>query len=111
MFNRYLSYCILLAGILLCSVTNAQTIHPYGLEQMISVADDDLIGTTRFIGLAGAMTAVGGDPSAVLRNPAGLGIYRHSQFSVSAAGTFRRFVPSTGKDNGVWYDRWHLSQI
>lgn len=111
MFNRYFSYCILLAGILLCSVTNAQTIHPYGLEQMISVADDDLIGTTRFIGLAGAMTAVGGDPSAVLRNPAGLGIYRHSQFSVSAAGTFRRFVPSTGADNGVWYDRWHLSQI
>jgi len=111
MSNRYLAYCILLIGILFCPVANAQTIHPYGLEQMMSVADEDLTGTTRFVGLAGAMTAVGGDPSAVIQNPAGLGVYRHSQFSVSAAGTFRRFVPSTGADNGVWYDRWHLSQI
>lgn len=91
-------------------VMRAQTIHPYGLEQVMSVADDDLTGTTRYIGLAGAMTAVGGDPSAVKINPAGLGIYRHSQFSISANGTFRRFVQPESNSDNPWYSRWHLSQ-
>lgn len=39
-------------------------------------AERDNIGTARYIGMAGAMTAVGADPSAVLDNPAGLGLYR-----------------------------------
>ena len=106
-----LRYCLLLAAwLLIISAMQAQTIHPIGLEQVMSVADDDLTGTTRFIALAGAMTAVGGDPSAVKHNPAGLGIYRHSQFSVSANGTFRRFVQPDSKSDNPWYSRWHLSQ-
>lgn len=40
------------------------------------LAERDNIGTARYIGMAGAMTAVGADPSAVLDNPAGLGLYR-----------------------------------
>ena len=37
----------------------------------------DILGTARFVGMAGAMTSVGGDPSAVImNNPAGLGVYR-----------------------------------
>ncbi len=51
---------------------------------MMSVAQDhqvlgetDIIGTARYVGMAGAMTAIGGDPSSVvLNNPAGLGVYR-----------------------------------
>lgn len=40
------------------------------------LAERDNIGTARYVGMAGAMTAVGADPSAVMDNPAGLGLYR-----------------------------------
>lgn len=50
------------------------------------LADEEIEGTARYVGLAGAMTAVGGDPSAIKDNPAGLGIYRHSQASVTMVG-------------------------
>ena len=36
----------------------------------------DQIGTARYTAMAGAMAAVGADPSAVLDNPAGLALYR-----------------------------------
>ena len=47
------------------------------------LAQRDLMGTARYVGLAGAMTAVGGDPSAVKDNPAGLGVYRRWDVSLS----------------------------
>lgn len=43
----------------------------------------DIDGTARYVGMAGAMTAIGGDPSAVLDNPAGLGVYRHWEVMMS----------------------------
>ncbi len=45
----------------------------------------DLIGTARYVSLAGAMTAVGGDPSAVKDNPAALGVYRRLEVSLTVA--------------------------
>ncbi len=51
--------------------------------QRLSARDID--GTARYVGMAGAMTALGGDPSAVLDNPAGLGIYRHSEVMMTLA--------------------------
>ena len=48
-----------------------------------SLSARDIDGTARYVGLAGAMTAIGGDPSAVMDNPAGLGIYRHSEVMVT----------------------------
>ncbi len=47
------------------------------------LAQRDLVGTARYVGLAGAMTAVGGDPSAVNVNPAGLGVYRRWDVNLS----------------------------
>ena len=46
-------------------------------------AERQIIGTARYVGMGGAMTAVGGDPSAVLDNPAGLGLYRRSELMLS----------------------------
>ena len=51
------------------------------------------------------MTAVGGDPTAVKQNPAGLGIYRHSQFSISGDGSFRRFSQDGLGLPDPWYSR------
>lgn len=41
------------------------------------------MGTARYVGMGGAMTAIGGDPSAVLDNPAGLGLYRHHELMLT----------------------------
>lgn len=111
MTKRSIIYCLAMVVLLLMSAAQAQTTHPYGLEQMMIAADDDLFGTPRFVGLSGAMTAVGGDPSAVKINPAGLGIYRHSQFSLSADGSFCRYWQPGALDRGPLYSRWHLSQV
>lgn len=43
----------------------------------------DIKGSARYTSMAGAFGALGGDPSAIKDNPAGLGIYRSSDFSVS----------------------------
>ena len=43
----------------------------------------DITGTARYAGMAGAMAAVGADPSAVLDNPAGLGLYHRMEVSLT----------------------------
>ena len=42
----------------------------------------DITGSARYSSMAGAFGALGGDPSAIKDNPAGLGIYRSSELSV-----------------------------
>lgn len=39
----------------------------------------DLRGTARFVSMAGAFTALGGDLTTLGQNPAGLGVYRTSE--------------------------------
>lgn len=47
------------------------------------LSEQELTGTARYVGMGGAMTAVGGDPSAVKDNPAGLGVYRRMEVMLS----------------------------
>ena len=68
-----LSLCSLL--LVLGSVLRAQDVQRF--------AERQIIGTARYVAMGGAMTAVGGDPSAVLDNPAGLGLYRRSELMLS----------------------------
>ena len=46
-------------------------------------AGRDIMGTARYTAMAGAMASVGADPSAVLDNPAGLGLYKRMEISLS----------------------------
>ena len=46
-------------------------------------SERQIIGTARYVGMGGAMTAIGGDPSAALDNPAGLGLYRQSEITLT----------------------------
>lgn len=50
---------------------NAQTIY-----DGVKFAQKDLNGTARFVGMGGAMGALGGDISTMSSNPAGIGIFR-----------------------------------
>ncbi|MFM2293237.1 MAG: hypothetical protein RIS29_3050 [Bacteroidota bacterium] len=45
------------------------------------VVQTDINGTARYMGMAGAFGALGGDASSIKDNPAGLGIYRRSELT------------------------------
>ena len=45
--------------------------------------DKDLNGTARFVSMGGAMSALGGDISTMNTNPAGVGIFRSSDFQTT----------------------------
>lgn len=57
---------------------NSQTIYDGA-----KIAGKDLNGTARFVGMGGAMSALGGDISVIGTNPAGMGIFRSNDVSVS----------------------------
>lgn len=56
----------------------AQTVY----DEM-HVASKDLSGTARFVGMGGALGALGGDISTIGTNPAGIGIYRSNDLMTS----------------------------
>ena len=61
-------------------------------------------GTTRSLSMGGALGAVGGDFAALSINPAGLGIYRKGEFSLTgdynSFASDARYLGSTMSDNG-----------
>lgn len=46
-------------------------------------SNSELNGTARFVAVGGAMGALGGDASTVSYNPAGIGVYRSSELSIT----------------------------
>ncbi|WP_308746069.1 outer membrane protein transport protein [uncultured Bacteroides sp.] len=88
----------------LCFVAgvSAQTIY-----DAAKLAERDLNGTARFVGMGGAMGALGGDISTMGTNPAGIGIYRSNDimtsFSYSAYGTESKYLGQTfNNDKNQW---------
>ena len=57
---------------------NAQSTY-----DVIPLFHSDLTGTARFVGMGGAMSALGGDISVISTNPAGIGIYRSNDLNAS----------------------------
>jgi len=49
----------------------------------LQISQPDFKGTARFMGMGGAFTALGGDLSTLTQNPAGIGIYRHSEIGAT----------------------------
>ncbi len=54
-------------------------------QEGLLFSQDDIVGTARYNAMGGAFSALGGDWSAVTQNPAGMGVYRTSEFSISPA--------------------------
>ena len=59
---------------------NAQSTY-----DVIPLFNPELSGTARFVGMGGAMSALGGDMSVMSTNPAGIGIYRSNDFAATAS--------------------------
>ena len=47
------------------------------------LVDNDLNGTARYVGMGGAMEALGADISTMSSNPAGIGLFRKSKIDMS----------------------------
>ena len=58
------------------------------------LATEDLNGTSRYVGMGGAMEALGADISTLHSNPAGIGMFRKSWIGVTAGATIQQ-----GNDN------------
>lgn len=63
------------------SVMQAQTSY-----EAAALLDTDLGGTARFVGMGGAMSALGADLSVMGTNPAGIGLYRSWDLGMSFSG-------------------------
>lgn len=71
----------------------------------------ELNGTARFVGMGGAMSALGGDISTISTNPAGIGIFRSNDISVSFGTTDTRTsarmgsTTSNASNNRISFDQ------
>lgn len=97
---------IIVAALCLSSVA-AMAQETYENAQL---ATEDLNGTARYIGMGGAMEALGADISTIGTNPAGIGLFRKSWAGISGGVTFQSgdalkpdggFVSSMFGDNSV----------
>lgn len=82
---RRLVYIAFVVGTLCCALRT-----PVAAQDYERLSESSTLGTARYMGMAGAMTAVGADPSAAIDNPAGLGFYRRSEVMMSIGGHFDR---------------------
>ena len=73
-----LKYIFITAALVNMFCASAQDIYT-----MESVTSEDLNGTARFIGMGGAMSALGADISTMGTNPAGIGLYRSADVATS----------------------------
>ena len=71
---------IILAALVLAVVLPAVAQDTYESARLLG---SDLNGTARYVGMGGAMDALGADISTMGTNPAGIGLFRHSTASMS----------------------------
>lgn len=86
------------------AAAGAQTVY-----DATAIAQKELNGTARFVGMGGAMGALGGDISTIDTNPAGIGIYRSNDamltLGYSVIGTESNYLGRTAEQNKY---RWGL---
>lgn len=75
MKSKYIFFAV---SLLAAMSANAQETY-----ENAKLTGEDLNGTARYVGMGGAMEALGADISTIGTNPAGLGLFRHSNISIS----------------------------
>lgn len=70
---------LIIISLLLAAPLSAQETY-----ENANIASQDLNGTARYVGMGGALDALGADLSTIGTNPAGIGLFRHSMASISA---------------------------
>ena len=62
----------------------------------------DVIGSARYVGMGGAMGALGADLSVMSNNPAGIGLFRKGDLSFTLGGQIQGTEPIDGESKGVF---------
>ena len=100
------AYIIILAAFSLISGTLAQNV-----DDALRYSQVFYGCTARFMSMGGAFTALGGDLSTLSQNPAGLGVYRSSEFSITPQ---LFYLKTSAGFNGITSDyiyNFNLSQV
>ena len=66
-------------------IITAMQINAQSTYNVTPLFSPELAGTARFVGMGGAMSALGGDLSVMSSNPAGIGIYRSNDIAATAS--------------------------
>lgn len=96
---KRLLYIVVSVCTLLCTPLHAQDLARLG--------ERTIMGSARYVGFGGAMSAIGGDPSAVMDNPAGLGLYRRMEVFL----TFDETIDRTWQAGTNTYGRRNIFMV
>jgi hypothetical protein len=66
-------------------------------QDYVRLSERTIMGTARYVGMGGAMTAIGGDPSAVLDNTGGLGLYRRTETTLTFDYAYSKATSNAGR--------------
>lgn len=87
-----------------CVAVGVLSIGMLGAQDVQRLGEQDIIGTARYVGMAGAMTAVGGDASAIWDNPAALGVYQKFEAELTLDLQLDRTSQRSSRLPNVSYD-------
>ena len=86
--RKYILFC---AASIFTLAANAQSV-----TSAFTISQNDLRGTARYMSMAGAFGALGGDLTAITQNPGGIGIYRSNEIGA----TFGVDINNTKSETG-----------
>lgn len=75
------------------------------LNNMLVNGTGDLYGTSRYVGMGGAMGALGADLSTMSFNPAGIALYRRSDISITAGALWNQDGSRIGSNSKGTFDQ------
>ena len=81
------------------------------LFDALSFADLPIQGTARSMSMSGAFGALGGEPTCMTTNPAGLGIYRSCEATLTLTNNFSQHNTSSTKNSNNSFTLNHASYV
>ncbi len=91
---------------LLATMLSALTVQAQTSYEAAAVLDADINGTARYVGMGGAMSALGADMSTMSTNPAGTALYRSWDAAFSFGGNGVVQTTISNSDRGRSFDSY-----
>jgi len=85
-----------------CTLMQAQDTY---LNERLTNTTGELYGTSRYVGMGGSMGALGADMSCMSFNPAGIGLYRRSDLSLTAGAIWNNERPADVRNSRGTFDQ------
>lgn len=87
---------------LLAVAFTAQAQDTY-INERITNSSSDVIGTARYVGMGGALGALGADMSVISWNPAGIGLFRKNDLALTFGGTWgKSYIEDVSRGTGTF---------